>query len=194
VVHGLLAAVQPVSGTRGHASVTAVTGGVQDTLDEVAKFGIKFYTAGQDLIGGMVQGVLDFVQPLIDAVIAAIKAAIEAAKRYLGMESPSKLTREMGHDTIGGMALGVEDEAGNLDRALTGALTPFLRTAARLPSLASRAALAPAPVLGGNTTNIYNNNYASQFDFGRNNVGSPVDLARMEGMIRRTVRQELRKR
>jgi len=173
--------------------VTAVAGGVQDTLDAVATFVTKFYTAGSDLIGGMVQGVLDAIAGLIAAVVKAIKDALDAARDFLEAFSPSKKTMRLGFDFIEGFRLPIEMEGAALIGTLDRALKPLLGGMARLPDMSARAALAPAPVLGGgSTTNNYYNSNA--FDFGRNQVGSPADLARMEMMVTRVVRKELRRR
>jgi phage-related protein len=173
--------------------VTAVAGGVQDTLDAVATFVTKFYTAGSDLIGGMVQGVLDAIAGLIAAVVKAIKDALDAARDFLEAFSPSKKTMRLGFDFVEGFRLPIEMEGAALIGTLDRALKPLLGGMARLPDMSARAALAPAPVLGGgSTTNNYYNSNA--FDFGRNQVASPADLARMEMMVTRVVRKELRRR
>lgn len=54
----------------------------------------KLISIGQDMIDGIKQGVMDRVESLASAVANAAKRALDAAKRALGINSPSKVFAE----------------------------------------------------------------------------------------------------
>jgi hypothetical protein len=118
--------------------VTDAINGPTGLLVTLGGYWTSFYNVGRDIVLGMKQGVIDFMQNLIDSVVAAIKAAIEAAKKWLDERSPSGVFRAIGMNTMLGMAEGIEKYA-------------------KIPALASaKAASSMATSYRTNTTNIYN--------------------------------------
>ena len=190
---GIWTEITTAAGEKIAEVLSTVVTGLEDTLAAVGEKVIQFYNAGSDLIGGMVQGVLDGVQFLIDAVVQAIKDAIEAARKFLGAESPAKLTMELGVDAMAGFALGMETEGQTLADALTAALVPLERRFSSLPAYAG-GGYAPAPMMSTSTTTYNYYTSAPSFDFGRNNINSPALAAASEARVRRIVREELRRR
>ena len=190
---GIWTEITTAAATKIGEVLTTITTGLDDTLTAIGLKVITFYNAGADLIGGMVQGVLDGVQYLIDAVVQAIKDAIEAARKFLGAESPAKLTMELGVDAMAGFALGMETEGQTLADALTAALVPLERRFSSLPAYAG-GGYAPAPMMSTSTTTYNYYTSAPSFDFGRNNINSPALAAASEARVRRIVREELRRR
>ena len=70
----------------------------------------EFVTLGKSIIGGIVSGIQDAVAGLVSAAVEAALAALAAAKKALGIKSPSALFRdEIGKQIMAGMALGIRD-------------------------------------------------------------------------------------
>ena len=83
----------------------------------------KFVEVGGDIIDGIKQGVKDKAMAMVDSVVNAIKNALAAAKRALGIGSPSKVFKEFGQAVMQGMAEGIEDDTaktiGSLENAMS---------------------------------------------------------------------------
>lgn len=105
---------------------------------------------GRDIINGMVKGVVGAAQTLASAAVNAVVNAYNAARRALGIKSPSTLFMDIGKQTMQGMALGIENFAGLTGQAMTEAMTKMAVPAMTMPSIVqSMVAQAGA----GNTTN-----------------------------------------
>lgn len=75
---------------------------------------------GKNIIDGIIQGVKDGVGALEDAVRGAAQSALDAAKRALGISSPSKVfADEVGVNMSAGIAQGVTAGGGQVQRALS---------------------------------------------------------------------------
>jgi phage-related minor tail protein len=85
-----------------------MTGALANALQAVKDTFGKWVAAGVDLIGGFIQGVRNKAGELIRAVTGAVSNAIDAAKRLLGIGSPSKLFEDIGINTMKGFAQGIE--------------------------------------------------------------------------------------
>jgi hypothetical protein len=77
---------------------------------------------GSDIIDGIKKGISNGVGALKDAVKNAANDALNAAKRTLGIASPSKAFAELGGFTMQGMALGVARESPKAVSAVSGAM------------------------------------------------------------------------
>lgn len=65
---------------------------------------------GWDIISGIAKGISGAVEDIVDAAVSAAKSAFNAAKRALGIHSPSTLFRdEIGYNMALGMGIGFED-------------------------------------------------------------------------------------
>lgn len=98
---------------------------------------------GSNIIQGLVDGVIGAAGKLIDAVKGAVGDAINAAKNLLGIHSPSRVFREIGHRTMQGAALGVDDDADLLFKSTDSAMRGMISTAQNVkytPNTSSAAA------------------------------------------------------
>lgn len=65
---------------------------------------------GADIIKGIARGIAGAVGSIVDAAVSAARSAFNAAKRFLGIHSPSTLFRdEIGGNMALGMGIGFED-------------------------------------------------------------------------------------
>jgi hypothetical protein len=91
-----------------------------------------------DFISGLVNGIKAGAAAVIAAVTGVVGGAIDAAKKKLGIASPSKVMMQIGDHTATGMAEGIEAANDNVHGAASG-----------LASAAVKGAQAPAPASGG---------------------------------------------
>lgn len=91
--------------------VRSLPGRVVSALASLASRG---YQIGRDLIMGMVRGIVSFAGDLVDRVRSVISNAIDAAKRLLGIASPSKVFADIGMQVAAGMAAGLTAGATSL--------------------------------------------------------------------------------
>lgn len=89
---------------------------VSDAKDAVLNKLDDWISAGKDLIGGLIQGVKDKAGDLISAAKGVVDDAIGAAKRLLGIASPSKVFRQFGRYVDEGFVLGLTDMSDRVTR------------------------------------------------------------------------------
>jgi phage-related protein len=87
---------------------------------------------GSDIIDGIKKGISNGVGALKDAVKNAANDALNAAKRTLGIASPSKAFAELGGFTMQGMALGVARESPKAVSAVSGAMRSVVGAATKV--------------------------------------------------------------
>lgn len=104
---GIGNAVASVSGLK--AKVTAVLSGIASWL----------YSAGRDLIQGLINGVKDMASSLASAAKDAVQGAIDGAKSILGIHSPSRVFHEIGLNTMRGFINGIKRGGDGIDNALS---------------------------------------------------------------------------
>ncbi len=94
-----------------------VMGGWIDGIFASITEGISGATAsiGSDMMAGIVAG-LDG-SSLVDAMVSAVQSAVEAAESFLGIESPSKVMKQVGRFTALGMTKGIEAETPRVQTA-----------------------------------------------------------------------------
>lgn len=86
-------------------------GGYEELIAQVD----EYTSAGEDLMGGVIAGVVDKSPAVVNAVKSAVKRAIQAAKDAAGIESPSKvMKKEVGANLAEGMAVGWQDKINNI--------------------------------------------------------------------------------
>lgn len=107
-----------------NAVVDFVRGIPQRIVDGLGALGQLLYSAGQDLLNGLINGIRDKVSGAVNAVKDAVGAVIDGAKNLLGINSPSKVFMEIGAYTGEGFALGIESQA----RAAHGAMSNLVAT------------------------------------------------------------------
>lgn len=84
---------------------------------------------GANIVQGLVNGVTGAAGRLVAAVKGAVGNAIQSAKNLLGIQSPSRVFREIGQYVMQGAALGVDDDAGLLLRSTDDAMRGMISTA-----------------------------------------------------------------
>jgi len=91
------------------------------------------YNAGRDIIQGLINGVTSMVQNIVNAVVNTIQSGIEAAKRTLGISSPSRVFMEFGEASARGLIEGVRsflDDVEDIGSTLARSLVPEAPTPA----------------------------------------------------------------
>jgi len=112
VVGGIPALGQAI-GDAVYAAVAAVTG-----------FASKAAGLGGDIMRGLASGITGAAGAVVDAITGAVGGAIKAAKRQLGIASPSKVFAEIGGYTAEGFTRGVDDGAGDAQAAMGDMVSP----------------------------------------------------------------------
>ena len=79
-----------------------------------------FLQIGSDLMEGLKQGIKNKVSSIIESVKGAVSDAISAAKRLLGISSPSRVFKQMGRYVDEGFAEGISGDANKALRAAVG--------------------------------------------------------------------------
>lgn len=93
----------------GYNVLNRITNGkLEEVRQAVVNFWQRFKDAGANLVQGLVAGATENARALIDAVSGAVSNAIAAAKRLLGIASPSKVFMQFGRFMDEGLAQGIE--------------------------------------------------------------------------------------
>ena len=122
----------------------------------------KFFDVGANLLEGLKEGVVSKARALKDSVVNAVKGAWESAKRFLGINSPSKLFMQVGAYVDEGFAEGIENSAETPKRSIrqmlggiTDVTVPTMPTATPAmagPSIVNTETTASRGATGGNNT------------------------------------------
>ena len=89
------------------AMITAGQGGYEEIIGQID----EYTTAGEDLMSGVVAGIVDKSPAVVNAVKSAVKRAIQAAKDAAGIASPSKvMKKEVGANLAEGVNVGWADK------------------------------------------------------------------------------------
>lgn len=108
--------------TQTLALVTWLKGLPGRILASLGKLAELLLSAGRDLIQGLINGAKAMASKIIEAVTGVVKSAIDAAKRLLGISSPSKVFEGIGKDTGAGLIKGLtgtESEVADTAKRLT---------------------------------------------------------------------------
>lgn len=92
---------------------------LKQAADTFANAKDDWVSAGADMFEGIKKGILSKRQELEDLLFAMAMGALRAAKRALGIESPSKEFAEVGAFTMEGWMGGISDNAGMVTSAVT---------------------------------------------------------------------------
>jgi hypothetical protein len=76
-------------------------------LGALGNMGSLLYSAGSDLLLGMVRGITGVVGRVVDAAVSAAKSAVNSVKSFLGIASPSKVFHGLGVNVGEGFANGI---------------------------------------------------------------------------------------
>ncbi|GAA3136674.1 hypothetical protein GCM10010466_29360 [Planomonospora alba] len=86
----------------------------------ISNIGNNLRTIGWNAIIGLWNGIVDAWNRFVDWWNRAVDSIVDAAKRILGIASPSKVFHEIGRNVGEGLALGVKATAGLVEKAVTG--------------------------------------------------------------------------
>lgn len=105
-----------------------------------AVWSVSWPSLGYNISAGIAQGIYGGSSQITSAAKSAAQSALNAAKKTLGVHSPSRVFREqVGRMIPLGMAEGIADGAGELNRAMT-------LSASRLQSVTRQALRPSAPI------------------------------------------------
>lgn len=87
--------------------VSAVRSGMQQAVSAAKSFGSALFSAGADLIRGLINGIKSMVGAAVAAVSSVASKVVGAAKGLLGIGSPSKIFKQYGVWVVQGLANGL---------------------------------------------------------------------------------------
>lgn len=115
-------------GTRGgQGAVSASVQGVVDNgiLSVVRNVGGALFNVGANLIQGLVAGIRSVASSVASAAVSVVSGAVNAAKSFLNINSPSRVTRDvLGKPWGEGVAVGILSQRRSIVNAATTAIDP----------------------------------------------------------------------
>lgn len=153
-----------------------------------------FVSIGNNIIGGIVSGILDSAGRVVGTLKSVVDAAVGSTKRALGIGSASKVFGAIGIDIVGGIQLGVDKEDGIFDPILAQAKALGTELSGlQLPVMLQRASpegergivggreqpvMPPATANQINSNNVtQDNSTATTVNFANNSGGTPISDA-----------------
>lgn len=82
--------------------------------------GINLFEIGKNMIQGLVNGIKNMAGDVVGAIGSVVKGGIDAAKKKLGINSPSKVFTQFGKWTGEGLAIGIDSENTRVTKASKG--------------------------------------------------------------------------
>lgn len=104
----------------------------------------QMLSVGRNIIQGLINGVVGAASGVISAIVNTVTGAISAAKRALGIASPSKVFRKLGQFVSLGLAVGITDSASKASSAIGKVITAITDQANRAGKKQLKAAKATA--------------------------------------------------
>jgi phage-related protein len=155
-----------------------VRSSIESKLNEVKSFisGFSLRDVGASLIEGLKGGVLSKAQSIADAAASVVRNAINAAKRALGISSPSKVGHEIMTNFVGTMADTARQMREVPAKAVNDMMMQSVRAAGVTPSghnyvLGRQVLGMPAMAGAGGAVNVVIHNH-----FGSDSVRSEADI------------------
>ncbi|MEK4555546.1 hypothetical protein [Jeotgalicoccus sp. FSL K6-3177] len=106
-----------ISGGANAVSEVATMG--SNIVSEIGGFVGDMVSAGADLVSGLIEGIKGMAEDAVSAVTGVVDSAIGAAKRLLGINSPSRVFRSFGEYTMQGLEIGINRMASRAIGAVT---------------------------------------------------------------------------
>ena len=78
---------------------------------------INLASIGKSMIQGLINGIKSMGSKVVGALSSVVKSGINSAKKALGINSPSRVFRQIGDDTGQGLVLGLEDKENSVIKA-----------------------------------------------------------------------------
>ena len=93
---------------------SAFTGAITSAKTAVSNTVSQWLSVGRNLVEGLIKGIKEKISALIETLKSGVSEAIKAAKKLLGIASPSKVFAEMGRYVDEGFIVGIQDYAGRV--------------------------------------------------------------------------------
>ena len=90
---------------------TAASNTIEKAKEGFANMGSKLLQAGRDLIQGFINGLTEKAGAVVAKATEIAGGAVNAVKNFLGINSPSRVFKEIGRYTAEGMAVGLDKYA-----------------------------------------------------------------------------------
>lgn len=162
----------------------AVSEGVAGVLGWITGQVAAFRQMGQNLIDGLRQGVINRATAMVNAVRGVITDALAAARRLLGIDSPSRVFQEIGAWTMAGLAEGIAQAMSLPERAMEMAVRHIVEPAATGARQMVSGPSSVGPTTISNTTN-YNLQFAANYATAQSPVSARDDLQAILAAARR---------
>ena len=111
-------------------TLSLVSGLPGRAVSALGNIGSLLVSAGQDMIRGFISGIQNMAGSLVSAARGVVDGAINAAKKLLGIASPSRVFMQIGEYTGEGMTIGMgrwEDKVASAGDSLASAAIPSPR-------------------------------------------------------------------
>ena len=125
--------------------VTGIIGAAPAILKSCLQLGV-------DIIAGILSGISDHIDEIWQRLLAGVSNAVNKIKKFLGIESPSKLFAEIGANTMYGLEQGINAAAPDALKAMEDATAAV--SAAGVVSMALDGTTGPQTGIGGNVVYI----------------------------------------
>lgn len=96
--------------------VNKVSQGMTNAVNKVKSFVDDFVSAGADMIRGLVRGIGNMARDLAEKAASVAKGALNAAKRALGIHSPSREFMDVGMYSMLGFVKGIDNHSSKVIR------------------------------------------------------------------------------
>ncbi|HDG5375152.1 TPA: hypothetical protein ACK02D_002330 [Staphylococcus aureus] len=96
--------------------VNKVSQGMTNAVNKVKSFVDDFVTAGADMIRGLMRGIGNMARDLAEKAASVAKGALNAAKRALGIHSPSREFMDVGMYSMLGFVKGIDNHSSKVIR------------------------------------------------------------------------------
>ena len=91
--------------------------------EEIAGYQTDFKAVGESLMEGVAKGVRDGQSGVVNAVAKALQAAVRAAKKEMGINSPSRVMAKIGDYMAQGVGMGWSDRMDSVSDTISGSLS-----------------------------------------------------------------------
>ena len=106
----------------GSALLSAVQTLITDNVTRAVDWVTALVTAGRDIIKGLLQGLAEKRDDVIEWIKGLVGDMVNAVKRFLGIESPSKVFTDIGVNILKGLIAGIEEMTPETVLALSNAM------------------------------------------------------------------------
>jgi tape measure domain-containing protein len=118
-VNTLMGFINGIENTVGDV-VSAISGVVSKVISTIGGTAKDFIDAGKNVINGFIDGIKAKIADVAEVAANLAEAALDAAKKFLGIKSPSKAFSEVGKYSVEGFANGLRKFSGKAETAATG--------------------------------------------------------------------------